>query len=365
MTPMATSTRPRGRERDAGRRRADRGGPKARAEGPIRVTVSRRSTRRGRGYVVYEDTRRAAAGRRLDRTLAALREAGIAGARAGRRAEPARRGPRRARDDRAARTSSSSRRTRRRGPAGCAATSSSEIRRPRASVPVEHVVADVAAERRQANVLVLANETVARRAAARPHPRARAREAPASFLIVSPQSDPTGRRTLRPSGGCARRFARCAARGSTRTARSRTPTRSRRRWRPIRRRARRRDHRLDLPRRDARGWLRRDLVERLRIETKLPVEHVVVERERRSRDDRSERARRHARAPRPADRAPELARQRAVARDAAVHRVGDDALRLVLHGALLRPRRQPAPSSGRRRASTCRSSWPASTRRSC
>ena len=29
------------------------------------------------GYVVYEDTRRAAAGRRLDRTLAALREAGI------------------------------------------------------------------------------------------------------------------------------------------------------------------------------------------------------------------------------------------------------------------------------------------------
>src|SRR5213079_1994300 len=29
------------------------------------------------GYVVYEDTRRAAAGRRLERTLAALREAGI------------------------------------------------------------------------------------------------------------------------------------------------------------------------------------------------------------------------------------------------------------------------------------------------
>ena len=29
------------------------------------------------GYVVYDDTRRAAAGRRLDRTLSALREAGI------------------------------------------------------------------------------------------------------------------------------------------------------------------------------------------------------------------------------------------------------------------------------------------------
>ena len=29
------------------------------------------------GYVVYEDTRRAAAGRRLDRTLSQLREAGI------------------------------------------------------------------------------------------------------------------------------------------------------------------------------------------------------------------------------------------------------------------------------------------------
>ena len=32
------------------------------------------------GYVVYDNTRRASAGRRLDRTLAELREAGIAGA---------------------------------------------------------------------------------------------------------------------------------------------------------------------------------------------------------------------------------------------------------------------------------------------
>jgi hypothetical protein len=37
------------------------------------VTVLAPVTRPRSGYVVYEDTRRAAAGRRLDRTLAALR----------------------------------------------------------------------------------------------------------------------------------------------------------------------------------------------------------------------------------------------------------------------------------------------------
>jgi hypothetical protein len=51
---------------------------KRRAEaGPIRVRVIAPVTQPRAGYVVYRDSRRAAAGRRLDRTLAALREAGI------------------------------------------------------------------------------------------------------------------------------------------------------------------------------------------------------------------------------------------------------------------------------------------------
>jgi hypothetical protein len=43
----------------------------------IRATVVAPINEPREGYVVYEDTRRAAAGRRLDRTLQLLREAGI------------------------------------------------------------------------------------------------------------------------------------------------------------------------------------------------------------------------------------------------------------------------------------------------
>src|SRR3954454_17126519 len=43
----------------------------------LRVTVIAPVNQPQRGYVVYEDTRRAAAGRRLDKTLAVLRDEGI------------------------------------------------------------------------------------------------------------------------------------------------------------------------------------------------------------------------------------------------------------------------------------------------
>jgi phosphopantetheine adenylyltransferase len=43
----------------------------------LQVTVIAPVSQPQRGYVVYEDTRRAAAGRRLDRTLSMLREEGI------------------------------------------------------------------------------------------------------------------------------------------------------------------------------------------------------------------------------------------------------------------------------------------------
>ena len=54
---------------DAVRHRAERG--------PIRVTVVAPVTQPREGYVVYRDSRRAAAGRRLNRTLDALRASGI------------------------------------------------------------------------------------------------------------------------------------------------------------------------------------------------------------------------------------------------------------------------------------------------
>ena len=51
------------------RRRAERG--------PIRAIVAAPVSEPSAGYVVYEDSRRAAAGRRLDRTVKALRDAGV------------------------------------------------------------------------------------------------------------------------------------------------------------------------------------------------------------------------------------------------------------------------------------------------
>src|SRR3982750_1367544 len=45
--------------------------------GDLQVTVLAPVSQPARGYVVYEDTRRAAAGRRLDRTLTLLRDEGI------------------------------------------------------------------------------------------------------------------------------------------------------------------------------------------------------------------------------------------------------------------------------------------------
>ena len=46
--------------------------------GDLQVTVLAPVSQPTRGYVVYEDTRRAAAGRRLDGTLTLLRDAGRA-----------------------------------------------------------------------------------------------------------------------------------------------------------------------------------------------------------------------------------------------------------------------------------------------
>ena len=71
-------------------------------QGPLRVTVITPVNQPREGYVVYEDTRRAAAGRRLERTLEALREAGIPASGPRGRGRPGRRAARRARPARAA-----------------------------------------------------------------------------------------------------------------------------------------------------------------------------------------------------------------------------------------------------------------------
>ncbi len=249
---------------DAVRRRAE--------EGPIRVAVVAPVTQPREGYVVYRDTRRAAAGRRLDRALEALRSAGI----------PAHGNvfddePLTAVKDVLAsegideiivsthpQTTSGWLRK----------NLVDEIRKAAGARPVEHVVSDVAAGA-GAKVLVLANETVLG------HPlldriRARAREGAASFLIVCPQSDPTkgehpeAERRLRST------LAILRSEGLDAHGQIAHPDPFTAAMEAIE------DERMDeiivstFPG-ERSGWLRRDLVGRLRSESGLPVDHVVAE----------------------------------------------------------------------------------------
>ncbi len=126
------------------------------------------------------------------------------------------------------------------------------------------------------NVLVIANETVLGEPLLE-RIRVRAQEGPASFLIVSPAERPDSRRVIpRPSGASVPRSPSCAPKASTSTVRSRTRTRTRRRCR------RYEDERIDeivvstFPG-ERSGWLRRDLVGRLRSDSGLPVDHVQSE----------------------------------------------------------------------------------------
>ena len=150
-------------------------------------------------------------------------------------------------------TRSSSRRIPSSGPAGCAATSSSRSRKVAGDVPVEHVVVDLEHEGGEANVLVIANETVLGEPLLE---RIRERAQPLAGELPDhlPAERSRAGRASRGGAAAAARAGRAARRGDRRrTARSRTPTRTRRRMQAVARRARRRDHRLDLPGRDARA----------------------------------------------------------------------------------------------------------------
>src|SRR5438874_13013441 len=158
--------------------------------GDLRVTVLCPVNQPQRAYVVYEDTRRAAAGRRLERTLSMLREEGISAHGLVVESDPV--------------TAVRDALAQLEPPVDelIVATHPQQksgwlrknvidrIRDVAGSRPVEHVVVDVTAETGQQNVLVIANETVLGEALL-DQVRERARRGDASFLIVSPQSDPS------------------------------------------------------------------------------------------------------------------------------------------------------------------------------
>jgi hypothetical protein len=228
------------------------------------------------GYVVYEDTRRAAAGRRLDRTLAALREAGIKAHGLVVDSDPADavRDAMAMLDPKPDEVVVSTHPQER---SGWLRRKVIDRVRDVAGVPVEHVVVDLEAEGGPANVLVIANETVLGDPLLE-RIRERAARSPASFLIICPQSDPNQGQHPEAERRLRRALAILRGEGIEAHGQVAHPDPHTAAVQAVH------DERTNeiivstfAPERS--GWLRKDLVERLRKDTGLPVEHVALEEE--------------------------------------------------------------------------------------
>ena len=242
------------------------------ADDDVQVTVIAPVSEPRRGYVVYDDTRRASAGRRLERTLGLLRESSI-------RAQGfvVETSPVQAAKDAIAQLEPppdeivvSTHPSQRSG--WLRRDVVRDIERAAGSTPVKHVVAEEGGIGEK-NVLVIANETVVAPQLL-DRIRARAKQGPASFLLVAPQSDAVdtveaGRRLRRALS--ALRVEGIEAHGQVVDPDPFTAALNAAH-----------DERVDeiivstFPQARS-GWLRRDLIERLKTETGLPVEHVVAE----------------------------------------------------------------------------------------
>ncbi len=246
------------------------------ADGVDLITVLAPVSHPHTAYVVYEDTRRAAAGRRLDRTLSALREAGIAAQGLVVEADPADA----VRDAIAMLEPKPTEVVVSTHPKERSAWLRRKvidrIRDAAQGLPVEHVVVDLAAEG-EANVLVIANETVVGDPLLA-RIQERAARSPASFLIICPQSDsnqadhPEAERRLR------RALAVLRGQGIEAHGQVSHPDPYTAAMQAVH------DERIDeiivstfAPERSP--WMKRNLVQRLHNDSKLPVEHVVLAEE--------------------------------------------------------------------------------------
>ena len=243
------------------------------ADGAVIVTVLAPVNQPRQGYVVYYDTRRAAARRRLDKTLDLLRAAGVHADGVVVESDPVsalRDAIDQLRPDEVIVSTHPQQQS-----GWLRRNAVDQMRRVAGDLPFEHVVVDLTAERSgEANVLVVANQTVLGDTLLT-RIRDRAAASPAAFLIISPQGDAVGsydeaeRRLLR---------AVTVLRGDGIEAHGQIshPDPFAAVMQTIE------DERVDeiivstFP--DARsGWMRRNLLERLRDATKLPIDHVEVD----------------------------------------------------------------------------------------
>jgi hypothetical protein len=241
--------------------------------GDLRVTVVSPVNEPQRGYVVYTDTRHASAQRRLERALGHLREAGIPADGYVVEADPAAA----VRDalatleppvDEVLVSTHPEEKSGwlRRGVLD-------RIHSAAGAVPVEHLVSDGTGPG-EANVLVIANETVVGDPLLAKI-RERAAASPASFLIVSPQSDPTAGDHPEAARRLKRALSQLRGEGIDVHGQVAHPDPFSAAMEAVH------DERVDEivvstfePLKS--GWLRGHVVERLQKETGLPVEHVVV-----------------------------------------------------------------------------------------
>ncbi len=241
----------------------------------LSVTVLAPVSQPQHGYVVYEDTRRAAAGRRLDRTLTMLRGAGISAHGLVVESDPVT-----AVRDAVAQLEPPVDEivvaTHPQQKSGWLRKNVVDrIREAAGAIPVEHVVVDIAEETGAKNVLVLANETVVGDELLN-RIRERAARGDASFLIISPQSDPTQAEHPEAERRLKRVLAELRGGGIDAHGQVAHPDPFTAAMDAVR------EERVDeiivstyAPSRSP--WLRKNLVQRLHDETGLPVEHIVFQ----------------------------------------------------------------------------------------
>jgi hypothetical protein len=245
---------------------------KAQEDGDVIVTVLAPVNQPRQGYVVYYDTRRAAARRRLDKTLELLRAEGVAANGVVVETDPVsalRDAIDQLQPDEIVVSTHPQRQS-----GWLRRNAVDQMRRVAGDLPFEHIVVDIEAEDGSANVLVVANQTVLGEPLLA-RIRERAAASPSGFLIIAPQGESEGsyeeaeRRLLRA-------VTTLRSEGLEVHGQISHPDPYAAVMQAVE------DERVNeiivstLPRARS-GWLRRDLVERLKSDTKLPIEHIEVD----------------------------------------------------------------------------------------
>jgi hypothetical protein len=237
----------------------------------VYVTVVAPVNQPRQGYVVYYDTRRASARRRLDKTLDLLRSHGIHSEGVVVETDPVsalRDAIDQIEPDEVIVSTHPQQKS-----GWLRRNAVDQMRRVAGNLPFEHAVVDIESESGDKNVLVVANQTVLGEPLLQKI-RDRAAQGKVSFLIISPQGDTEGsyeaaeKRLLRAVG-------RLRGEGLEVHGQISHPDPYAAVMQTIE------DERVDeiivstFPG-ERSGWLRRHLLERLRADTKLPVDHVEV-----------------------------------------------------------------------------------------